>query len=144
MTANIAMGLLLTAATVVIHSVGLVVLTELMRRIVGLLPRRNGAASKTIAVTLLASGLVVLLGAEISLWALTFVWLGVLQDLETSLYFSTSTFATIGFGDVAPAQEWRLLASMQGVVGFVIFGWSAAYLVASGIRFGPFERDKHF
>jgi hypothetical protein len=37
-----------------------------------------------------------------------------------------------------------LFASLEGVTGFLIMGWSAAYLVTTGIRFGPFERDKHF
>ena len=66
------------------------------------------------------------------------------SDFETAFYFSTSSFATIGFGDVAPAPQWRLLAAMEGVTGFLIIGWSSAYLVMAGIRYGPFERDRHF
>ena len=69
---------------------------------------------------------------------------GAFAEFDTAFYFSTSAFATIGFTDVAPLAKWRLLAAMEGITGFLIMGWSAAYLVTSGIRFGPFERDKHF
>jgi hypothetical protein len=138
MTANIAVGLLLTAVTVALHSVGLVALTEWIQRASRL------RTARILTMTVLCSGLVVLLGVEIALWGIVFLWLGVLPDLATSFYFSTSSFATIGFGDVVPAHEWRLLAAVEGVVGFLIIGWSSAYLVAAGIRFGPFERNKHF
>jgi voltage-gated potassium channel Kch len=144
MMANIAIGLLLTAVTFFVHSVGLIAMTGLALRASDRLSPGDRIAGKILAITIVASGLVVLLGAEITLWAAAFLGLGVLPTLEDSLYFSTSTFATIGFGDIVPAAEWRLLASIEGVVGFLIIGWSAAYLVAAGIRFGPFEREMHF
>ena len=70
------------------------------------------------------------------MWAVAFVLIGFFDDLETAVYFSTSTFASVGFGDVAPAHEWRLLAAIEGIAGFLIIGWSAAFLVAAGVRVG--------
>jgi hypothetical protein len=43
-----------------------------------------------------------------------------------------------------PAQEWRLLASLEGINGFLLIGWSTAYLVAASTRIGPFKSGEHF
>jgi hypothetical protein len=63
---------------------------------------------------------------------------------NTALYFSTSNFATVGFGDVVPSHHWRLLAAIEGIGGFLIVGWSSAYLVTAGVSMGPFRRGVHF
>lgn len=144
MLTNLALGTAMAAMTVFIHAIGLIALTSIIDTLFGRKPARREAIPRVVAIIVSASGVFVLLGGEIALWALFFLFLGAFDRFETALYFSTSTFATIGFGDISPAAEWRLLAAMEGVIGFLIVGWSSAYLVTSGIRFGPFERDKHF
>lgn len=66
--------------------------------------------------------------AEIWIWALAYLSLGALASLETSLYFSTATFTTLGYGDITLASEWRLLGAAQGADGLVLFGWSTAFI----------------
>jgi hypothetical protein len=65
-------------------------------------------------------------------------------DFATSLYFSTVTFSTLGFGDVVPTERWRLFAAPETVNGFLMIGWSTAYLVAASTRVGPFRSGEHF
>ena len=144
MASNLAIGSAIIVLTFFIHSVGLILLTSLLSVVAERLPFRDFQMAKIVAMLIAATGLLVLLGVEIVVWAVGLVNAGAFADFETALYFSTSTFATVGFGDVAPAPEWRLLASMEGVAGFLIIGWSTVYLVTAGIRFGPFERDTHF
>jgi Ion channel len=43
-------------------------------------------------------------------------------------YFSTITFTTVGFGDVVLGHEWRLISSFEAANGFLLFGWSAAFI----------------
>jgi hypothetical protein len=143
MAANLLVAALLNSVTFLIHAAGLIGLTHLMTLVTGGSPPVRGW-SKLAAISVLTFGLFLLLCLEIGLWALGLMSVGVFSDFETAFYFSTSSFATIGFGDVAPAQQWRLLAAMEGVTGFLIIGWSSAYLVMAGIRYGPFERDTHF
>ncbi len=38
--------------------------------------------------------------AEITVWALFYLWAGCLPDAEAAFYFSRVTYATIGYGDV--------------------------------------------
>lgn len=66
---------------------------------------------------------------SIWLWAVAFVWLGEFQDLETSLYFSSVAFTTLGFGDIILPVAWRQLAGFCAANGLLVFGMSAAVLV---------------
>ena len=70
--------------------------------------------------------------------------LDVVGDFDTALYFSTVTFSTIGYGDIVPAHGWRLFSALEGIDGFLLIGWSTAYLITAGIRVGPFRAGEHF
>lgn len=144
MAANIVIALLMNVVTFLVHTVGLMLLTHVISYLIAhpLLDGRDGG--KTLALAALALGIFVLVGFEMALWAEAMVLIGAFVDFSTAFYFSASAFATTGFTDVFPDKAWRLLGSLEGVVGFLIMGWTAAYLVTSGVRFGPFERDKHF
>jgi voltage-gated potassium channel Kch len=54
--------------------------------------------------------------------------------MNTALYFSTVTYATIGYGDVVPPAEWRLVAVMEGLTGVLMLGWSSALVFAVVVR----------
>jgi hypothetical protein len=142
MIMSLLLGALLVLATFFIHAAGIVGLTALFGD--GDAEKRTPYLVGIRAMLLLVFGLFLLLMIEVGVWALAFVWIGFFDDLETAVYFSTSTFATVGFGDVAPAHDWRLLAAIEGIAGFLIIGWSSAFLVAAGVRVGPFRRGVHF
>lgn len=67
---------------------------------------------------------------QIWLWAVLYIYLEpeAIKDFETALYFSTSSFTTVGFGDVYLDKEWRLLSSFEAANGFILFGWSTAFI----------------
>lgn len=65
---------------------------------------------------------------QIWLWAVFYMFIGVMPDFEEALYFSTSSFTTVGFGDVFLDKEWRLVSSFQSANGFILFGWSTAFI----------------
>ena len=52
-------------------------------------------------------------------------------------------FSTIGYGELAFDPSWRLLTALEGINGFIMIGWSTAYLVRASTLHGPF-RDKDF
>jgi hypothetical protein len=37
-----------------------------------------------------------------------------------------------------------MLAALEGVNDFLLIGWSTAYLIAAGMRVGPFKSGEHF
>ena len=65
---------------------------------------------------------------EIWVWAFFYMAVGALPHLEEALYFSTSTFTTVGFGDIVLTKDWRLVSSFQSAIGFILFGWSTAFI----------------
>ena len=86
------------------------------------------------------SPLTVLLGAsigvfaihsiEIWLYAALYLALGALGHFEEALYFSTVTYASIGYGDVLMPHAWRILGAIEGATGVIMLGWSTAFLVS--------------
>ena len=143
MALNLFIGTIVISLTVVIHTFGLIAVTRAMRYMVARF-RMHGRRSRVVAMISVVMGLFAIMTTEVWLWAGVFHQLGVLPDFETALYFSTITFSTVGYGDVVPAHDWRVLAALEGVNGFLLIGWSTAYLIAAGTRVGPFRVGEHF
>ncbi|MFZ1680075.1 MAG: ion channel [Rhizobiaceae bacterium] len=143
MLVNLLVGTLVMSLTIITHTVGLVIVTRVMAHLVNRF-RWHGHRSRYLAMFIVVFGVFGVLTLEIWLWAAVYKLVGALPDFVTALYFSTITFSTVGYGDVIAAHEWRLLAALEGINGFILIGWSTAYLVAAGMRVGPFRRDEHF
>lgn len=144
MLVNLALGTVMVALTVLGHTVGLLVLTRSMGGIIHRLGLHADDFGRTVAMVLTVLGLFLLHTFEVWAWAVAYVMLGAIGVFHDALYFSTVTFSTLGYGDIILSHDWRLFASLEGVNGFILIGWSTAYLVAAATRFGPFRAGKHF
>jgi hypothetical protein len=51
-----------------------------------------------------------------------------LGSISNALYYATSSFTTVGFADIEPAPEWRMLGAVAAMNGMILFGWSAAFI----------------
>jgi voltage-gated potassium channel Kch len=143
MLTNLAIGTIVISLTVLIHTFGLIAITHVMGWLVARF-RMHGRRSRVIAMISVVFGLFAVLTVEIWLWAIFHLLIGTFPDIATSLYFSTVTFSTLGYGDVLPPERWRLLAALEAVNGFLLIGWSTAYLIAASTRVGPFRSGEHF
>jgi hypothetical protein len=45
-----------------------------------------------------------------------------------SVYFSFTTFTTIGFGDIAPVGSLKYLTGLEALTGLVLITWTASFL----------------
>lgn len=83
---------------------------------------------------------------EIALYALAiyclvrFAGLGTLGDsarfgFDVSLYFSAETYTSLGYGDVVPGGDLRLVAGAEALNGLLLIGWSASYAYIAMERF---------
>jgi len=140
---NLALGTVMISLTVVIHTFGLIAVTHAMSWVTDRI-RLHGHRSRMLAMNTVVIGVFAVLTAEVWLWAAAYDLIGVVDNFETALYFSTITFSTVGYGDVVPHSEWRMMAALEGINGFLLIGWSTAYLIAAGIRVGPFRSGEHF
>ena len=63
-----------------------------------------------------------------------YLWLGQFESLERSLYFSTVTFTTLGYGDITLEPRWRLLSGLEAFNGVVLLGVTTAVVFAILLR----------
>lgn len=119
----------MVALTVGIHLVGIAGLLALLRR-----HRARGGTSGVVrdgsGILGAATGLFALHAIEIWSYAALYDAMRALPDFETALYFSTSTYATIGYGDVVLPRAWRIVGAIEGANGVILLGWSTAFFVA--------------
>lgn len=120
---------LMAIATVVIHTVGLVAMISIMGKRKHQIARVTGALRIVTYTVATVMGLFLIHTIEIWAYAGLYRVLGLFADFEDALYFSTTTFTTLGYGDVIIESEWRLIASVEGFNGFLLIGWSTAFLV---------------
>ena len=66
---------------------------------------------------------------EILLWASFYRWL-CFPLWESAFYFSTSSYATVGYGDIVLPQMWRTLGPVESIIGVLMCGLSASFLFA--------------
>jgi hypothetical protein len=144
MLANLALGSLLIAATVLIHTLGLGFLSLWTTHLVRWFRLHRHYFGQTVAMMATVLGLFALHTVEIWLWAAVFAMIGAVNGFENALYFSIVTFSTLGYGDITANPEWRMFAALEAIDGFILIGWSIAFLIAASTRHGPFRSGEHF
>ena len=144
MMSNLALGALVISLNVIVHTVGLIVLARWMSWIVHWFRLRRHSLGKTVAMVTTVLGLFAVHTVEVWIRAFAHLMAGVVNGLEDAVYFSTVTFSTLGYGDIVPATGWRVFAALEAMNGFLLIGWSIAYLIAASTRHGPFRMGEHF
>lgn len=133
------MATVMVLTTVLIHAVGLLLLVRLTRReaaeeaeqgIHPLSPRG------LMIIMMVVIGLFALHGVEIWLYAAVYVALDAVESLREAVFFSTQTYAAIGYSDDAIVEHWRLVAAIEGINGLLLIGWSTAFFVTNMARMG--------
>jgi hypothetical protein len=56
-------------------------------------------------------------------------------SLTQCLYFSAETYSSLGYGDIVPGGDIRLLAGVEVLNGLLLIGWSASYTYIAMERF---------
>ena len=118
----------LVAATVALHAVGLGALLKYLLPGLAQSPMRFWPSTRLLVGV--AWALVVIHAVEIAAWAMFYAAAGCLPTLESSLYFSGVTYATIGYGDLVLPAPWRMLGPVEGLVGILMCGLSTAVFFA--------------
>lgn len=53
---------------------------------------------------------------------------GTFQDtLLSFLYFSSETYTTLGFGDIYPTGQLRLICGIESLIGLLMVSWTASF-----------------
>src|SRR5580704_10763579 len=90
---------------------------------------RLGPIRSALLMVRLMTAFIVLHIFEILLWAAFYRWL-CFPLWESAFYFSTSSYATVGYGDIVLPQMWRSLGPVESIIGVLMCGLSAGFLFA--------------
>ena len=145
MLLNLLCGTALVASTVRIHTAGLLLLARLTPAVARRFGFHNNDVGRTLVMTGSVLGIFLLHTIEIWLWAWGYLQLAAVTRFSDALDLSTAMFSTLGYGGgIEIFPDWRLLSALEGINGFILIGWSTAYLVGFSTRHGPFRAGDHF
>jgi hypothetical protein len=121
-------SLALMALCVTVHAVGLTAAFRWVVRSPALAGPRFWPSTWLL---IRVAGWTILIGLiEIAVWGLFYVWKQGMPDLQSSMYFSTVTYTTTGYGDLVLPKEWRLVGGIEALTGILMCGWSTGFFFA--------------
>ncbi len=124
MLSQLTIGSALVVVTVLVHGVSLDIILRALRAIgMETLIRWRLLSLSLLVLAVFSAHLI-----EIWIWAVFYFFIEEIPTFKTALYFSTSSFTTVGYGDLTLSEEWRLLGSMESANGMILFGWSTAFI----------------
>lgn len=120
----------MVVTTILIHGAGITALARGMRlKVDAAKAHHHFSLKRAMAILVIVLALFTLHGIEIWLYAAVYLVVGAVQNLEAAVYYSTITYASIGFGDSEMARAWRLVGAIEGINGVLLLGWSTAFFV---------------
>ena len=125
--------LLLVALTVSLQCGGIAALITWLRTAVGANIHKLGPLHIAALIVRLITAVVALHVVEILLWASFYRWF-CFPSWELEFYFSASSYATVGYGDVTRPLNWRTLGPIESVTGVLMCGISASLLFSIATR----------
>ncbi len=131
----------LVLATVIVQIAGLAVLIWILRRRARRLAGLTYVLQQLGVILAVVMGLFVVHAVQIWLYALVYLAVGAFETFETALYFSTSSFTTVGYGEIFMAPPWRIVSAIQSANGFLLLGWSTIFLISVLARLRSVEMD---
>ena len=127
--------------TIIMHLAGLAFLVGMIRRHTLDGDKRRARMRQFVTILGAAFGLFALHTVEIWLYAALYVVVHALHNFDDSLYFSTTTYTTLGYGDVILTKKWRLVGAIESANGIILLGWSTAFFVSVINRIRLFEHE---
>jgi voltage-gated potassium channel len=133
-----AVAVLLLILTLAVQCAGVALLVEWLKRVIAPEIQRFGPCRAAVLVMQSTIAIVLLHGLVILLWAF-FYRSQCFPSWELAFYFSASSYATVGYGDVVLPGKWRLLGPLESMTGVLMCGVSVCVLFALVTRL--VERD---
>ena len=128
-----AVAVLLLILTLCLQCVGVAALIETLRRVTSKDAQGFGPVRSAVLVVQSTIAIIVLHGLVILLWASFYRW-QCFPSWELAFYFSSSSYATVGYGDVTLPSRWRLLGPLESMAGVLMCGVSVCILFATITR----------
>jgi voltage-gated potassium channel len=112
---------------------GIAALITWIRRAVARELHKLSPLRSAVLVVQLTTALIALQCLQVLLWGCCYRWL-CFPSWESALYFSASSYATVGYGDVLLPSRWRMLGPLESIIGVLMCGFSVSLLFAIATR----------
>jgi hypothetical protein len=136
-----AWGVPLIVLNVVIHVLGLVVITE------QIIARGGGRVNQlhhTVLFIATAALMVTVLHAiEGIAWAVAYRLLGALPDMRSAMLYSLSAITSYGHAQIFVDPHWQMLGALEALNGMILFGLTTAFLFGLIQRIWPLGSRVH-
>src|SRR5215471_7008451 len=116
-------AVVLVALTLWVQCAGMGVLIYWTKTFIERSARKLSVWHSALLMVRFAGAMTVLHLLEILLWS-CFYRSKCFPSWETSFYFSTASYTTVGYGDVVLSQTWRTLGPVESIVGVLMSGLS--------------------
>lgn len=122
-------SVILVLLTLSVQCAGVATLITWLRQVTAKEIHKGSLFEAAVLVMQTTIAVILLHGMVILLWAGFFRYL-CFPSWESAVYFSGSSYATVGYGDVLLPQQWRLLGPLESMVGVLMCGISIGLLFA--------------
>lgn len=120
---------MLAVVMTLIHAAGVVAIARLLGLDRPPCETRRRMLGASLVLSEVALLLFVLHIIEIGLFAAFYLAVGAFGTVEEAIFFSTSAYSTLSQPAEGFPIEWRLVGSIEGLIGFLLIGWSTAFFV---------------
>jgi hypothetical protein len=129
MLRQFAVGGGVSLANIAIHAFIMTIVVHVAHR-AGAQNKSHGALYLIAVMIPTASVLMATHAAEVMVWALAYLIIGAAPQGADRVYFAFVNYTTLGYGDIVPLPDWRLLGPITAMNGVLLFGWSTAVIFA--------------
>src|SRR4051794_30843649 len=121
MLVHLALAFVLVGVSVVVHGAGTLAVIVRLATALNRGPGRRGRIACGVLTARVVCSLLLLHLAEAAAWAALYYLSGSLPDGETALYYSLTSYTTVGYGDVVLPADRRLLGPVEAATGILMF-----------------------
>jgi hypothetical protein len=119
--------------TIAIHGLVMATVVQISSRFVAGKPTAQQPPQRAIfmiATTSVATVPVLMMAhfSEVIVWSIAYQLVNAAPAGADPLYFAFVNYTTLGYGDVTPVEQWRLLGPITAMNGVLLFGWSTAVI----------------
>jgi len=130
---EIGIAVCIVIITLWLQSVGIAALIHWVRHALASDAHRLGPFRSAVLVVRLTAAVILVHGVLILFWASCYRRL-CFSSWESALYFSASSYATVGYGDIVLPPNWHMLGPLESIIGVLMCGISVSVLIAAITR----------